>query len=268
MIKFREQVPSIYANASRDFQYMSWLIDIVLNSVKHNVDDLYDIPNTFSDARVAELFAMTLGFKVKRNYDHKQLAALIAVFPRIIKCKGTPNAINIAGKALVAASGASGDVDCKVENGELIVTLPKNLIDISLFTDLLPYIVPAGLACHIVRADRRDRNYTTELGYNDTLLAELIPNLSLDTTAQLSTGLASMFDVTATEPIFSNYKDSNVKTPNVGLLDNSIIPMVESPLNYSTSQPYSTILNEYGTTVVIDEYYVETDGDMMTVIIK
>ena len=69
MIKFREQVPSVYTNASRDFQYLSWLIDVVLNSVKHNVDTIYDLPNVKHDAKLSELLAMTLGFKVKRNYD-------------------------------------------------------------------------------------------------------------------------------------------------------------------------------------------------------
>ena len=76
MIKFANQVPSVYPSASRDFQYLGWLIDIVLNSVKHNVDDLYDLPNNQADIKLTELLALTLGFKVKRNYDQKQLSAL------------------------------------------------------------------------------------------------------------------------------------------------------------------------------------------------
>ena len=51
MIKFYEQVPAVYPSASRDFQYLCWLIDIVLNSVKHNVDDLYDLPNSKTSRR-------------------------------------------------------------------------------------------------------------------------------------------------------------------------------------------------------------------------
>ena len=88
MIKFKNLVPSVYPNASRDFQYLCWLIDIVLNSVKHTVDDLYDLPNSKADPKLTELLAMTLGFKVKRNYDQDQLRALVAALPRILKYKG------------------------------------------------------------------------------------------------------------------------------------------------------------------------------------
>lgn len=231
MIKFREQVPSVYTNASRDFQYMSWLIDIVLNYVKHNVDDLYALPNITADPRLAELLAMTLGFKVKRNYDQKQLAGLVAILPRIIKCKGTIEAVTIAGQALIATSGSTGDIMCKVDGGVLEVTLPKTLVDISLFTDLLPYILPAGMTSRIIRTNILDKSYTTNVDYNDNLLAELIPDITWDYNTDTMSGLSSMFSAgeDGIAPIFSNFKDYK-KVPNLGLLDNSIIAAVESPL--------------------------------------
>lgn len=233
MIKFREQVPSVYTSASRDFQYLSWLIDIVLNSVKHNVDDLYNLPTTKGDSRLSELLAMTLGFKVKRNYDQKQLAALVAVLPRILKYKGTETAIDIAGNALIAASGTTGSFFSEVTNGMLKVELPKNLIDVSLFIDLLPYILPAGMTCRVARVDQVKEGITTKYAHQDTMIAKWIsdiPDYVFDGENELSAGLANMFDVDILKqiPIFANYKDVN--TPNVGLLDNSIIPTVVSPM--------------------------------------
>lgn len=286
MIKFRDQVPSIYTNASRDFQYLSWLIDIVLNAVKHNVDGIYNLPNTNAEARLTELLAMTLGFKVKRNYDQKQLAALVAALPRILKYKGTLAAITMAGEALIATSGAVGNLDIKVRDGELEVTLPKNLVDVSLFTDLLPYILPAGMTCHIVRADIIQKTYATEVKYHDYMLAKLITDFDWDSETQTFVGLANMSDVPTAallpvisisdgyvsingvktaytideadaidkvfvegiylaintvnkatketktiltdykvyEPSFANFKDYNISRPNLGLLDNNIIP--------------------------------------------
>lgn len=254
MIKFANQVPSIYPAASRDFQYLCWLMDIVLNSVKHNVDSLYDLPNTKTNDRLTELLAMTLGFKIKRNYDQKQLAALIVVLPRIIKYKGTERAADMAAKALIAASGATGDVDInkdKLAQGELEVSLPKNLIDISLFTDLLPYILPAGMTCRVIRTDRVPKTYTTEISYADRLLAELIPDLDWDRDTQSLLGLARLFNVGDDLSEFANYKSTTDNSTlsnrlNTGLLMNTLIPTLSEPLADPKSGESENVEDENG----------------------
>ena len=223
MIKFYDQVPSVYPSASRDFQYLCWLIDIVLNSVKHNVDDLYDLPNSKADSRLTELLAMTLGFKVKRNYDQTQLRALVAVLPRLLKYKGTKAAVDMAGKALIAASGASGVIGgfySEVKNGELIITFPEDLVDVALFTDLLNYILPAGMTYHIRVENEIPETYKTQIDLNEVLLASSIVDLDWDTNASTSVGLANMFETGVSEPAFGNYMNNSVLTPNIGLLDN------------------------------------------------
>ena len=196
MIRFYDQVPTVYSNASRDFQYLGWLIDIVLNSVKHNVDDIYDLPNTKADPRLTELLAMTLGFKVKRNYDQQQLAALVSIIPSILRCKGSIKAVTMAGEALLTASGAIGMFDYKINGNCLEVLLPKDLIDTSLFIDLLPYILPAGMTCHVVRKTQVKRNVQPiEVAYDDVLYANWHKDLSWNSEAQVSDGLANAFDV-------------------------------------------------------------------------
>lgn len=236
MIKFQEQVPSVYPSASRDFQYLSWLINIVLNSVKHNVDDLYNLPNTQSDPKLTELLAMTLGFKVKRNYDQKQLAALVAVLPRILKYKGTDIAIEMAGNALIAASGAQGSFISEISDGVLEVTFPKDLIDISLFTDLLPYILPAGMTCRIIRTDIIKKGIEENLSYADSAIFDIEPDFDFDWQVSADPdklradfgylGLANMYPVTSDEFTLSNYisnENESKFTLNVGLLANTII---------------------------------------------
>jgi hypothetical protein len=234
MIKFQNQVPSIYPSASRDFQYLCWLIDIVLNSVKHNVDDLYDLPNSKADPKLTELLAMTLGFKVKRNYDQNQLHALVAALPRILKYKGTKTAVEMAGNALIAASGASGDFNCDLDEkdpSELKIRLPVDLVDVSLFTDLLSYILPAGMTYHIVRQNRDDKSIVTRFKLDERKRAKLIPELDYAENGKTFPGLANMFDVTAPEQCFSNYNNSGAL--NVSLLDNTIIPAVVEPMVYT-----------------------------------
>ena len=253
MIKFQDQVPAVYPSASRDFQYLCWLMNIVLNSVKHNVDALYDLPNSKADARLTELLAMTLGFKVKRNYDQKQLEAIVAALPRILKYKGTKTAIDMAGHALIAASGASGDFSSKVENGELVVTLPVELVDISLFTDLLTYILPAGMTYHIKRENRKIYGYTTELTYNAIPIAQFEPDFELKpydnyTFNDEPFGISTLFNVGSSAPTMANYldygptKDDPAKL-NAGLLDNSIIPIIHETAAQDNTELDTNILD-------------------------
>lgn len=267
MIKLSNQVPSVYTSASRDFQYLGWLIDIVLNSVKHNVDDLYDLPNNQADYKLTELLAMTLGFKIKRNYDQNQLMALVAVLPRILKYKGTKTAVDMAGNALIAASGASGTFSSEVQNGELIVTFPVNLIDISLFTDLLTYILPAGMTYHIIRKNQEKHTHTNEFDlHSNKLIANMVPDLDWDNTA---TGLATLYNAGEVTPNFANFNDSNPDTPNLGLLDNSVIPAVITSLSAAddVDNSYTVEINNYGTSVIVDKYDEEATDDGTTVII-
>jgi hypothetical protein len=138
---------------------------------------------------------MTLGFKVKRNYDKQQLAALVSIIPSILKYKGTVRAIEMAGLALLSASGAEGMFDCKVDGNCLEVLFPKDLIDTTLFTDLLPYILPAGMTCRIVRKTKIKSAYITEINYDDAVNATWHKDLSWNDDTQTSVGLTNLFDV-------------------------------------------------------------------------
>jgi hypothetical protein len=83
----------------------------------------------------------------------------------------------------------------------------------------------------IIRTNILVKSYTTNVDYNDNLLAELIPDLTWDYNTETMSGLSSMFSAGGddVEPIFSNFKDYK-KVPNLGLLDNSIIAAVENPI--------------------------------------
>jgi hypothetical protein len=152
MINIKNQLPSIYYDASRDFQILGHLYEVVLNYVKTNADMLYRLPNELeADTRSTELLATTLGFKLRRNYDKEQLAALVSIFPQLLKIKGTQQAIDLAGNALVKASGVPGTFSSEIVNNVLTIQIPIELSDITLFIDLLPYILPFGLSVSIIR---------------------------------------------------------------------------------------------------------------------
>jgi hypothetical protein len=225
MINFYNQVPTVYNNASRDFQYLSWLINIVLNAVKHNIDDLYDLPNVQADPRLTELLALTLGFKVKRNYNQKQLTALVGIIPEILRYKGTKRAVDLSGKALIKASGVTGVFKSTLKDNCLEITLPEQLIDTILFMDLLPYILPAGITTRVVAKSDSEESLQTILDYSDIPVLDVAPELEWDDDNQKAKGLATLFEAGISAPAFTNFSDNNDdKILNAGLLDNNIIP--------------------------------------------
>ena len=218
MIKLYNQVPTIYNNASRDFQYLSRLFNIVLNSVKHNVDDLYHLPTAGANAKIAELLAMTLGFKVKRNYDQEQLTALATILPTVLRYKGTKKAIQMAADALIMASGALGAAKVEMDGYELRVILPKDLIDIALFIDLLDYILPAGITCRIDRQDiTPDGVDRIELLFRDSVVSFIT-----DDFGHTGTGLSNLYTVQNANALLGqaiSSTDTNAGLASIGVTD-------------------------------------------------
>lgn len=230
MINFQKQVPSVYPNASRDFQYMSWLANIVLNAVKHNVDDLYNLPIVSNTPKLTELLAMTLGFEIKRNYDEKQLTALVAILPSVLRYKGTEKAVLMAAKALVKATGSLGEAYVEVDGSEIKVTLPRDIADITLFLDLLDYILPAGMTYRVIRDNKRTKNIDDiKVMYNDSVRLLLTDDLAfLDNLGAIvpSIGLSNMFETGLAQDFDTAYTKENSDKPNSGLLNNTIIPVL------------------------------------------
>jgi len=170
MIKLTELTPNIYNDASRDFQFIGHLYDTVLNYIKTNSDLIYNIPlSDNSDTRLVELMATTLGFKSRHKYNVKQLVALCSVFSTIIRQKGTLNAIDTAGKALLTAEGITEDIFVELDpedrsNLTISIFVPQELTDLNLLKDLLLYVLPAGCSCNIVRELRQATTAEVKIG--------------------------------------------------------------------------------------------------------
>lgn len=153
MIRLQDLVPNVYYEKSRDFQFIGRLFDIVLNSVKTNSDTLYNLPSGKNkDERLLNLLAFTLGFQPKHHYNSKQLEAICSVLPLVIKNKGSLNAIIIATNAILHAEGLTQPLDYSITPRESITLyLPTQLSDLTLLSDLMNYILPAGIYCNFVK---------------------------------------------------------------------------------------------------------------------
>lgn len=242
MISIKNQVPNIYYDASRDFQILGHLYEVVLNYVKTNADMLYLLPNGIEeDTRATELLATTLGFKLRRNYDKEQLAALVSIFPQILKTKGTITAINLAGNALVKASGVPGEFSTELENHVLTIKIPIELSDITLFVDLLPYILPFGIRVSIVRSTVITQKVSLPIFATATARKALPSTESAHAKyLQHPLGLAKVSEVPDTDRLSVDYSNYNFINPNTieavaGIFGTSPILAFEEPPKESIS---------------------------------
>lgn len=152
MIKLQNMTPDPYYRQSRDFQFLGRLFDLVLNYVKTNVDQIYNLPLSYkSDPQLIDLMASTLGFKHRHNYTAEQLFAVCMSFCEILRNKGSKKGIELAASAVLNAEGIEQSSKCEIQGDTVIVYLPQSIGDVSLFRDILLYILPAGMKCEIVR---------------------------------------------------------------------------------------------------------------------
>lgn len=192
MIKLQNYTPEVYYKESRDFQFIGRLYDLVLNSVKTETDLLYNIPlSDNSDEKLLELLAMTLGFKPKHQYNARQLKAICSVFSEIIRNKGSIKALKIACEALFNAMDISQALDYDFtpnkDNTELNLYISEEFEDISILTDLLTYVLPAGMSCNIIKELQLQTISNTNIGISDVANCEIINNNSYSQIQRLST---------------------------------------------------------------------------------
>ncbi len=171
MIKLQDLTPAVYYDQSRDFQFLGRLYDLVLNYVKTNAANLYNLPvGKNMDEQLLNLLALTLGFKPTKNYNSKQLRAICSVLPTILKHKGSIQALVLATNALLAAEGVRQPLDYTLHPKQgITLYVAQELDDLSLFTDLLDYLLPAGLSCNVVKESQSVHDVKTTLGVTDSI---------------------------------------------------------------------------------------------------
>jgi hypothetical protein len=171
MIKLQDLTPAVYYDQSRDFQFIGRLYDIVLNYSKTNAANLYNLPaGKNMDEQLLNLLALTLGFKPTKKYNSKQLRAICSALPTILKSKGSIQSLVLATNALLAAEGVKQPLDYTMHPKEgITLYVAQELDDLSLFTDLLDYLLPAGLSCNIVKESQVITKVTTNIGVKDSV---------------------------------------------------------------------------------------------------
>lgn len=183
MIKTQNLTPEIYYNQSRDFQFFGRVYDIIFNYVKTNVDLMENFPiNNFTDSKLIELLARTLGFNNRLSYRNDDLNAICNVFIKLIKEKGSIKAIHTLVKTILNVEGINKKYAI-IEPSEdslrnvITIRLPDVITnpEIKLFEEVLEYILPIGMCYNIKTTTVIDQN-TTEIEVNQAARSANLSN--------------------------------------------------------------------------------------------
>lgn len=155
MIKTKNLTPENYYKQSRDFQLIGRIFDFVLNYLKTNIDTVSN--NPFSedfDLELTKILATSLGFKQSHEYNNKQLKALCSTFIYLLRNKGNiksiENLLNLLANTENNADKFIVDINTEVDPYNLLIYIPLDVKDTTLFEDVLKYILPAGMSYTII----------------------------------------------------------------------------------------------------------------------
>ena len=149
-MKVDKLVPEIYYKGSRDFGAIGRLCEVLLNYIRLGSNIVGSNLNYADiDSNLLELVCNTLGFIVKHKYITKDLLYISNVFTKLIKNKGTEQAIKLAISTLLASQNINNRFEINVDTetikkNEFEIVLPEEINDLVLLEDIFDYILPVG----------------------------------------------------------------------------------------------------------------------------
>jgi hypothetical protein len=173
------------------------------------------------DEQLLNLLALTLGFKPTKNYNSKQLHAICSVLPTILKHKGSIQALVLATNALLAAEGVRQPLDYTMHPKQgITLYVAQEIDDLSLFTDLLDYLLPAGLSCMIVKESQSVHPVETILNVTDTVTISGVNALDED---RENAGWSDFLDSRLLSTVAPKSRIEDLSIGNIGIAP-SILP--------------------------------------------
>ena len=156
MIKSQNLVPNIYYKESRDFQLFGRIYDIIFNYAKTNIDLMENFSiNNYTDSKLIELLARTLGFNNKLSYRNDDLNAICNVFITLMKNKGSLKSIELLVNTILNVSNinskAKVTLSDDVQYPLVVINIPDVISnpEVKLLEDVLDYILPIGVCYNI-----------------------------------------------------------------------------------------------------------------------
>ena len=160
IFRLQENVPDVYTRKSRDFQLLCNVFDILQGGVKYDIDTITSVVDTrYCSERLLPLLQSKLGFFTEKHLNASELRAVLTSFYQLCKDKGSLKGIREAIELYLKVIGASRKSRVNVTNAIkepqsnrilhnssyiVEVLVEGQITDVTLLTELLKYVLPAG----------------------------------------------------------------------------------------------------------------------------
>lgn len=223
MIKSQNLVPNIYYKESRDFQLFGRIYDIIFNYAKTNIDLMENFPiNNYTDSKLIELLARTLGFNNKLSYRNDDLNAICNVFITLMRNKGSLKAIESLVNTILNVSNINKKSKVTLDETTsyplVVINIPDVISnpEIKLLEDVLDYILPIGVCYNIKTTTLVDSDKGT-LFVNDVVQPSKLLNDDKQTYSNIyiTSNSNDQLDSQKEEPS-GDLINTNIENPNTG----------------------------------------------------
>lgn len=160
IFRLQENVPDVYTRKSRDFQLLCNVFDILQGGIKYDIDTITSVVDTrYCSEKLLPLLQSKLGFYTEKHLNATELRTVLTSFMHLCKDKGSIKGIREAIELYLRVIGASRKsrvditnsvkdtiTDRILHNSSYIVQvlIEGQITDITLLTELLRYVLPAG----------------------------------------------------------------------------------------------------------------------------
>ena len=160
IFRLQENVPDVYARKSRDFQLLCNVFDILQGGIKYDIDTITSVVDTrYCSERLLPLLQSKLGFFTEKHLNASELRAVLTSFYQLCRDKGSLKGIREAIELYLKVIGASRKSRINVTNAVrepqsnrilhnssyiVEVLIEGQITDVTLLTELLRYVLPAG----------------------------------------------------------------------------------------------------------------------------
>lgn len=157
--RLEDKVPEIYVEKSRDFQLLCRILDIFLGSCQEKVQKIHGNWSVDTvDESLLPLLVRRLGFTDRGYIPPNILRNICRSYPKIIRNKGTLQAVREAAYAVLSANQEVTALEVSATNKDSTgvdvysIALVSNVAsgDEQYLERLLPSILPAGMAYKLI----------------------------------------------------------------------------------------------------------------------
>lgn len=159
MIFLTNDVPPVYIEESRDFQYFLRAYDVIMNMVKQDIDTLQYLANTEEcQSRIMPLLKTKLGFFTNYPINNEMLRTILESFPIMVRNKGSLKAIqqavytflkalNIKAEILIKFTGNEKETvkgGIEIDDHTILIAINSAVQNFYILEEIFKYILPAG----------------------------------------------------------------------------------------------------------------------------